>query len=113
MQSPWGRKELDTTEQLSLSFIIFNAILNGNVLLILFSDYSLQGNRNTVDFVILILYAMTLLNSLLVLIIFSRFLVIFIIQCHVVHEQRQFYFFPTCLFPKTHVPQCSLKHYLQ
>ena len=61
--SPWGRKESDTTEQLSLSFILFNAILNGNVLLVLFSDYSLQGNRNTVDFAILILYAMTFRNS--------------------------------------------------
>ena len=65
-------------------FILFDALVNGIIFLILLSDLSLLVYRNTTDFYILILYSATLPNSLMSS---SSFLVAFlgfscIISCH-------------------------------
>ena len=63
-------------------FILFDETVNGIVFLISLSDILLLVFRNTTDFYILILYTMTLPNSLM---IFSSFLIMFwgyTVSCH-------------------------------
>ena len=48
------------------NFILFDAIVDGIVFLISFSDYSLLMYRNTTNFYVLILYTATLLNSFII-----------------------------------------------
>ena len=44
-------------------FIVFDATVNGTILFISFSDYSLQGYRKRIDFCISFSHPVTLLNS--------------------------------------------------
>jgi hypothetical protein len=56
---------------ISKYYIPFDAFINGIAFLILFVDYSLKVNRNTVKFCILVLYPVTLRNPFIVLNSFS------------------------------------------
>ena len=61
-------------------FILFDAIVNGIVFLISFSDCSLLVYRNTTDFCILILYLIALPN---LFVSSNRFLIIFFIVFYI------------------------------